>query len=161
MEWLDDEELLAWQSYMLLQLKLTAHLERELHRLTSLSGADYHVLVGLSEAPKRRMRFGELCERLSWSKSRVSHQIRRMGERGLVERVQSDTDSRGAYAILTEAGLKTITEAAPVHVRLVREFFVDPLSKKQLSTFTQTAKVLLEHLDEHQSPYSANSVLHQ
>lgn len=147
-EWLNRDELTAWKSFMLLQLNLTAHLDRELNRLTGLSGADYHVLVGLSGEPTRRLRLGELGERLNWSKSRLSHQIRRMGERGLVTRVPSDTDPRAAYAVLTDAGLRTIEDAAPVHVRLVREFFVDPLNKKQLSAFTQISRVLLKHLDE-------------
>lgn len=147
-EWLSRDESTAWKSFMLLQLNLTGHLDRELNRLTGLSGADYHVLVGLSGEPTRRLRLGELGERLNWSKSRLSHQIRRMGERGLVARVPGDTDPRAAYAVLTDAGLRTIQEAAPVHVRLVREFFVEPLNKTQLGAFTQISRVLLEHLDE-------------
>ena len=42
--------------------------------------ADYDVLVTLSE--RGRLRIGELGEALGWEQSRLSHQLRRMRERG-------------------------------------------------------------------------------
>lgn len=59
----------GWRAYIEGSLRLITRLEEDL-RPTGLSLADYHVLVVLSEAPDRRLRMGELADRLVFSPSR-------------------------------------------------------------------------------------------
>jgi len=47
-----------------------------------LSLGDFDVLVALSEAPGQRLRAFELAAVLEWEKSRLSHHVRRMEQRG-------------------------------------------------------------------------------
>jgi DNA-binding MarR family transcriptional regulator len=91
------------------------------------------VLVILSEHPARRMRVLELARRLGWEKSRVSHQLRRMGDRGLVERARCGEDRRGSFIVLTDAGLAAVKAAAPMHVAEVRKNFFDALSDQDIA----------------------------
>jgi len=54
-----------------------------------------------------------------------------MTKRGLVDRLQSDTDGRATDAVLTPAGRKAIKAAAPRHVAWVRQLFFSDLSTVQ------------------------------
>lgn len=136
-QWLDDREQRAWRGLLTMRSELDAHLRRSLARSSGLSDADYSVLVSLSEAPGDRMRVFELVRELQWEKSRLSHQLRRMEQRGLVERTDCDTDGRGAFVALSPAGRAAITDAAPQHVAEVRRHFADVLSDDQLDELTR------------------------
>jgi DNA-binding MarR family transcriptional regulator len=144
--WLNEEEMAAWGGFLTMRSKLLSHLARELQRQTGLSEADYDVLVALSEAPGDRFRLGELGERLDWEKSRLSKQISRMSTRGLVTREECATDSRGAFAVLTKAGRKAIEAAAPIHVELVRKWFIDALTASELEAMTAISIAVIDRL---------------
>ena len=47
-----------------------------------------------------------------WERSRLSHQVRRMEARGLVDRVGCKDDRRGAWVGITDAG-RAASEEAP------------------------------------------------
>src|SRR5437764_1401411 len=81
-----------------------------------------------SEAPGHRLRMSELAGRTLSSKSRLSHQVSRMEEQGLVQREECLEDRRGAWAVLTEAGWQRLVAAAPSHVTSVRHWLVEALS---------------------------------
>jgi DNA-binding MarR family transcriptional regulator len=48
-----------------------------------------------------------------------------MERAGLVERASCSSDGRGVEALLTDLGYARLQEAAPTHVRGVREYLVD------------------------------------
>jgi DNA-binding MarR family transcriptional regulator len=143
--WLSDEEQRAWRAYIRLAQLLMRQLDRDLHPF-ELSMHDYEILVELSEAPLSRMRMTELAERTAQSRSRLSHQINRMENRGLVTREGCDGDKRGTFAVLTARGAATIEQAAPFHVASVREHFIDLLDSAELAALAGTCEPLLERL---------------
>lgn len=133
--WLTDEEQQAWRQWLDLGARITNALSRELQLDSTISLADYEVLVNLSESPDHRQRVVALAEEIKWERSRLSHQITRMAKRGLVRREACDKDGRGAFVILEEQGLEAITAAAPGHVEAVRHMMFDGLSAEQLTAF--------------------------
>jgi DNA-binding MarR family transcriptional regulator len=146
--WLDDREMRAWRQFVTMQAQLRARLARHLQRDSGLSEADYEVLVQLSEAPCGRQRVFELGRATQWEKSRLSHHLTRMEQRGLVARETCPTDSRGAFVVLTDAGRAAIEQAAPQHVEHVREWFIDALAPEQLDALAEMSDAILERLDE-------------
>jgi DNA-binding MarR family transcriptional regulator len=130
--WLDAREQRAWRAFLEVTRELSAELNRQLNRDAGLSGADYALLVPLSEASENRMRPRDLGRQVDWDRSRLSHQIRRMQERGLIVREECCTDGRGAFVVLTDRGRDAITSAAPDHVRSVRRFFFDVLQPGEI-----------------------------
>ncbi len=130
--WLDAPEQRAWRAFLDVARELEAELNRQLTRDAGLSGADYALLVPLSEASEGRLRPRDLGRQVDWDRSRLSHQIRRMQERGLVVREECCTDGRGAFVVLTERGRAAIKSAAPDHVRSVRRFFFDVLQPGEI-----------------------------
>ncbi|MDP8992570.1 MAG: MarR family transcriptional regulator [Actinomycetota bacterium] len=144
--WLDAQELEAWRRLQLMQLQLTAALSRELAESSGLSYQDYLVLAALTDRPGGRMRAFELGRELGWEKSRLSHHVARMVERGLVSRERCETDQRGAFVVVTRQGRKAIEAAAPGHVEAVRRHFMDLLSPAELETLSAVAGRVLDSL---------------
>ncbi len=144
--WLSAEELRAWRSLQLMQMRLVAQLSRQLAADSTLSYPDYLVLVALTDAPKGRLRLGELGRELGWEQSRTSHQVRRMAERGLVTRQRHEGDARGSWVVVTTAGRSQIAAAAPGHVEAVRRLFLDRLSPAQVTAVADVAESVLAAL---------------
>lgn len=144
--WLDERARRAWVGYRRMRLLLDAQIARDMAHDSGLSESDYDVLSNLSEAPGRRERLSELGARMLWSKSRLSHHITRMEQRGLVRREEVSSDARGAFVVLTDVGWKTTQEAAPPHVASVRRHFMDLLTKEQIDTLGDVAETVLDHL---------------
>lgn len=145
--WLDEREQRAWRSFIALRDRLTTTLHRQLQRDTGLSDADYGVLVQLSEAPEDRLRHYELGAALGWEKSRLSHHLKRMAGRGLVEPQECPEDNRGGFVALTAAGRAAIEAASPVHVAQVRRWFIDRLTAEQLDALIAIHDAVVPGLD--------------
>jgi len=150
--WLDDAEARAWRGYMRMRTLLHAQIVRDLAREAGLSGPDYDVLSNVSEAEGRRSRLGDLAARMAWSKSRLSHHITRMEQRGLVTREDCTSDGRGAFVVLTDAGLRAIQAAAPGHVASVRRNFIDLLSREQLDALAEITQTVVRRLTDEGPP---------
>ena len=144
--WLDDREQRMWRAYLRMRTSLDRVLEQELFATSGLSGADFAVLVPLSEAPDHRLRPRDLGVRMAWDRSRLSHQIKRMERRGLIERADCPTDARGTFIQLTEHGWQSIQMAAPPHVDGIRAHFVDMLTAEEIDSLTVIAERVGETL---------------
>jgi DNA-binding MarR family transcriptional regulator len=145
--WLDAGQQRAWRAWLDAHAHLSARLNRELQAGSGLSLSDYDVLVHLTDVADGRLRSFELAEGLQWEKSRVSRQVARMAERGLVAKEAAPEDGRGAYVTLTRAGRRAIEDAAPAHVALVRRLLFDGLTAAQVRTLESIAGSVVRRLD--------------
>ena len=123
--WLDPHQQHAWRAYLVGTTLLMDRLDRDLRANHGLSLPEYEVLVRLSECEGNRLRMAVLADSLSHSRSRVTHTVSRLERAGLVERVTCTSDGRGVEALLTRKGRALLEQAAPTHVRGVREHLVD------------------------------------
>ncbi|MFN0090771.1 MAG: MarR family winged helix-turn-helix transcriptional regulator [Acidimicrobiales bacterium] len=153
--WLDEREDRAWRGFLQMRTELVGRLARQLVRDCGLTEAEYQILVAVSEAPGRRIRSRDLCRALDWERSRLSHQITRMEQRGAVGRAPCEGDARGFDVVLTADGLAAIEAAAPLHLQAVRHCFADILTPEQLDVLGDIAELVVAHLaDEHGDPRS-------
>ena len=132
--------------------QLSAELARRLAAESSLSYPDYEVLAVLTDQPDGQLRLYELAEALGWEKSRLSHQVTRMVDRGLVRKLRCPSDRRGFFVAATDRGRREIEAAAPGHVAAVRELFVDRLSPAQLDAIAAAAADVLAPLGTDGAP---------
>ena len=145
--WLDADEQKAWRAWLFSSLLLQDRLDRELTHATGISHAYYEILVQLSETPEHRLRMSELAERSLSSRSRLSHAVTRLEERGWVRRQGCPEDGRGQLAVLTDEGFAALQAAAPIHVEGVRRHLFDQLTPEQVAAMRDIGETLLRHLD--------------
>jgi DNA-binding MarR family transcriptional regulator len=144
--WLTPDEQRAWRAYIESNKVLFDALDRQLQRDADMPHAYYEILVALSEAPERAMRMSELADRTLSSRSRLSHAVARLEERGWVIREDCPTDRRGQIARLTDHGFQTLADAAPGHVAAVRENLIDLLSADQLAELTAIGTAIVRQV---------------
>ena len=145
--WLDDDERAAWLRLIAVVELLPSALDAQLRRDSQLTHFDYYVLAMLSEAPARTLRMTALALRTNATLPRLSHVVRRLEERGLVERFPCPQDGRATNARLTAQGWDTVVAAAPGHVDAVRRHVLDPLTPAQVRQLREICDALLPTLD--------------
>lgn len=136
-----------WRSFRSMGEQLGRELDRQLQRDSGISQADYGILVTLFEAPERQMRTGELGEILAWEKSRVSHQVARMEARGLVKRVECESDGRGTWVTLQPDGTRALLGAMREHASAIRDLFLEQLQDDEKEVLRKAAQRVLLKLN--------------
>lgn len=136
----------SWRAYITGSQLLWYELHRELQERHGVSLADYQILVRLSEQPEQRMRMTVLAVEVAASKSRVSHQVARMENAGLVTRMECPSDGRGVFAALTPMGMKVLRDAAPTHLAGVRAHLIDLLTPEEQTTLGDVFDRVRSHL---------------
>jgi DNA-binding MarR family transcriptional regulator len=149
---LSDTQRAAWTNYQRMRMRLTERINRELAQKAGLSEADFEILSALTESPNDSVRALALRCGLEWEKSRLSHQLRRMEERGLITRLECAEDNRGSVIRVTEAGRKLATEAKVYYEQAVRQYVVDVLTAEQLEALGTIAETILHQLEELHKP---------
>lgn len=138
-------ELATWRSLIDTTTELRRVLGVELQE-SSISPADYQVLLALSEASGRRMRSSELARSIDWERSRLSHHLKRMERRGLIRREDCATDNRGAEVILTAGGARVFSRATAPHMKAIKRHFADALTAEQFEALADVVQTLQNHL---------------
>lgn len=146
-QWLDEEQLDAWVKLVAVVELLPGVLDSQLRRDVGLTHFEYFVLAMLSEAEEHTLRMTALAQRTNATLPRLSHVVRRLEDRDLVERFPCPDDGRATNARLTAAGMGEVVAAAPGHVENVRHHVVDALTPDQLARLGEVADVLLQRLD--------------
>jgi DNA-binding MarR family transcriptional regulator len=143
---LDQQEQRAWRNYIEATTMLLDALDRQLQQDSGMPHGYYEILVRLSEAERDTMRMSELARATRSSRSRLSHAVARLEERGWVRRRDCETDRRGQLAQLTPAGRAALADAAPGHVATVRAHLIDRLSAEQVRQLGDIGEVVIEAL---------------
>jgi DNA-binding MarR family transcriptional regulator len=146
--WLNPEEQRTWRAFLEANRLLNEALDRQLQRDAGMPHTYYEILVRLADVPGHRLRMSELAHTSLSSRSRLSHAVSRLEERGWVRRESCPTDGRGALAVLTAAGFATLKAAAPAHVAEVRRRLIDRLTAEQVSQLGDIARVICEGMND-------------
>ena len=128
-----DPRLETWRTFLVAHAQVRRQLERELQAEQSLGLAEYEVLLLLTRADERRLRMSELADRLGLSRSGVTRLVDRLQGEALVERASCESDRRGSWAMLTDAGHERLRRASPTHLRGVEEHFLNRIPADELT----------------------------
>ena len=145
--WLDERQLAAWVRLAAVMELLPAALDSQLRRDAGLTHFEYFCLATLSEAPERTLRMTALAQQTNATLPRLSHVVRKLEERGFVERFPCPQDRRATNARLTDQGWETIVATAPGHVAAVREAVIDALTPEQVDQLHAIAEAVLGRID--------------
>lgn len=144
---LNPQEMAAWVRLASVLELLPGVLDNQLRRDADLMHFEYFVLAMLSEAPRRTLRMSELAAQTNSTPARLSHVVKRLEARGLVERMPSAEDARVTNARLTSTGWRKVREAAPGHAANVRDHVIDALTPSQVQQLAGVAEAILGRLD--------------
>lgn len=145
--WLNPDQMHAWLRFIAVVQLLPGALESQLQDDVDLTHYEYFTLAMLSEAPERTLRMTGLAEATNATLPRLSHVVRRLENRGFVERFPCESDRRATNARLTDAGWEVVRVAAPLHVANVQRLIFDRLSPEQVGQLAEIAGVILDGID--------------
>jgi DNA-binding MarR family transcriptional regulator len=145
--WLDETQLSAWVRLAAVLELLPGALDAQLRRDAGLTHFEYYVLAMLSEAPEHTLRMTSLALQTNATLPRLSHVVRKLEDRDLVERFPCPEDARATNARLTPEGWDKVRESAPGHVAAVRQHVIDVLTPKQITQLNAIADSILSTLD--------------
>lgn len=145
--WLNPAERATWIRLVAILELLPSALDAQLEADSDLDLFEYQVLVMLESEDQHRVQMSTLAVMTNAKIARLSRVITRLEKRGLVRREPSETDRRATYARLTSAGMSVLEEAAPGHVRFVRERVVDALTPAEFEQLGAISQKLLASLD--------------
>jgi DNA-binding MarR family transcriptional regulator len=129
---LDERELRAWRGMLRAHAALTKALDADLDAQHDLPLTSYEVLLYLADAEDGRLRMRDLAESVILSRSGLTRLADRLERDGLLRRESCDSDARGAYAVITPAGLKKLDDARSTHLAGVRSLFLRHFSEDEL-----------------------------
>lgn len=145
--WLDQTEMTAWLRLIAVAERLPGVLDTQLRRESGLTHYEYQVLAMLSDAPDRTLRMTHLGLQTNATLPRLSHVVRRLEDRGFVERAVAPEDRRASNATLTDAGFEALEAAAPGHLNAVRENVFDNLTPAQAEALSDALAAILTKID--------------
>jgi DNA-binding MarR family transcriptional regulator len=126
-----EAQLTAWRSLLNAQARVTARAERALADAGLPPLSWYDVLWELYRAPERKLRMHELAERVTISRSGLVRFVDRLERAGLVSREACESDRRGAYAKVTDAGVELMRKMWPVYAAALNEAFAGRLDERE------------------------------
>jgi DNA-binding MarR family transcriptional regulator len=121
---LNKTEASLWGSWKQASDLVRARIVEEISAQTGLSDPDFGVLTRVVEDGRGGMRQNQLAESMGYHRSRLSHHLTRMEERGLVARRQSGD---GVEVVVTDEGRELVALARPIHAAAVRRYLLGPL----------------------------------
>jgi len=127
----------AFSSLLGAHASLTRELSAALVASHGLTINDYGALLLLSRAGDEGMRRIDLANDLQLSPSGITRLLDRLEDQGLVGKGECKSDARVSYAILTEAGLVKLKEAAPGHIDDIERRLGAVLSEEEIKTLTE------------------------
>lgn len=123
-----------WHEMRLLQWHVNETLERVLQEKFDLSLSEYIALATLDASEDNgHLRQQVLAAAIPLNQSSLSRLVTRLEKVGLTERYMCETDRRGVYTQITEAGRARVAEAREVYLRVLHEALVAASNDPQLA----------------------------
>ena len=139
----------AWRAFHKIGTSLLPHLGRQVSNHSGISGAEYVVLVALSELLVPSVNLNRLATGLGWEISRMSHQVSRMDEAGLVKKTKNLEDSRCFDVSITAKGRKIAEGAIPLQSKEINHCFSQVLTQAQMKSLIEISEAISSHMKEH------------
>lgn len=138
----------AWRAFHKIGTSLLPHLGRQVSNHSGISGAEYVVLVALSELSVPSVNLNRLATGLGWEISRMSHQVSRMDEAGLVRKTKNLEDSRCFDVSITAKGRKIAEAAIPLQSKEINHCFSEVLTQAQMKSLIEISEAISTHMRE-------------
>ncbi|MFI1186708.1 MarR family winged helix-turn-helix transcriptional regulator [Streptomyces californicus] len=135
----------SWCALSLLHGKIEARIERALQAGHGLSAREYSLLDVLSRQHNGtggHLQMKQVADAVVLSQSATTRLVTRLEDRGLLTRYLCDTDRRGIYTDVTEAGLALLREARPTNDGALRAALDEAAENPELTPLVRAVEEL-------------------
>jgi len=126
----------AWELYFTTTARLTERIEAALKCQSGLSMPEYSVLLMTDRAGEAGIRPSVLAHKVVFSRSRLTHTMKRLESRNLISRRPCQGDGRGGLVFLTDSGKRLFDEAAIVQRDVIRRLFLNEITPEEIDMLT-------------------------
>ena len=137
----------AWELYFTTTARLTERIEAALKCQSGLSMPEYSVLLMTDRAGEAGIRPSVLAHKIVFSRSRLTHTMKRLESRDLISRRPCQGDGRGGLVFLTDAGKRLFDEAAIVQRDVIRRLFLNEITPEEIDMLTGLFSRVSERID--------------
>jgi DNA-binding MarR family transcriptional regulator len=145
---LDSAQNALWKLFLTAHTRLVDRVEQDFRQAELPPFEWYDVLIALKQAPDQQLRLSELAEQLLVNRTNVTRLADRLENAGLIQRKVCKDDRRGAFAVLTKAGLEMQQKMWTVYSQSIAQYFGRHLTQKDTVAFTKALNSMLTALDE-------------
>jgi DNA-binding MarR family transcriptional regulator len=135
----------AWGGLLGMHGRILRWIDVDLQEHSRITHVEFEALLRLSWAEGQRLRIQDLAAQSVLTRSGMSRVVERLERANLVIREDASEDRRGAYAVLTAAGLQRLQTALPSHVAFVRQNFLSVFSEQELAQMAAFWRRAEEH----------------
>ncbi|MFI1224002.1 MULTISPECIES: MarR family winged helix-turn-helix transcriptional regulator [unclassified Streptomyces] len=135
----------SWCALSLLHGKIEARIERALQAGHGLSAREYSLLDVLSRQHSGvggHLQMKQVADAVVLSQSATTRLVTRLEDRGLLTRYLCDTDRRGIYTDVTEAGLTLLEAARPTNDIALRAALDEAAENPELAPLVRAVEEL-------------------
>ncbi|MCS5485990.1 MarR family transcriptional regulator [Curtobacterium flaccumfaciens pv. beticola] len=143
---LDPSELGAYFSLIEVSSLLRHTVEQQLKDAGGLSYVQFQLLATLGDAADGSLRMTDLADGVVYSRSGLTYQVGLLERDGLVVRAPSAEDERSVTVSLTDAGRALLGRVFPGHVEVLRQLFLEPLSREDVQTLDDVLGRVKAHM---------------
>ena len=137
----------AWELYFTTTARLTERIEAALKCQSGLSMPEYSVLLMTDRAGEAGIRPSVLAHKVVFSRSRLTHTMKRLESRNLISRRPCQGDGRGGLVFLTDAGKRLFDEAALVQRDVIRRLFLNDITPEEIDMLTGLFSRVSDRID--------------
>jgi DNA-binding MarR family transcriptional regulator len=138
----------VWKDVARFLAVASRRLDEDLQRRANISLSEYAVLMHLSEAESADLRLSRLADLADLSESRMTRLVEELARGGSVIKTRNQEDGRGIDVRITEAGLKRLRDAYPIHLASVRSRIMNQVDPKALSRFGDVMAAIVAGIED-------------
>lgn len=137
----------AWEKLQTVTEQLRRETSRVLSTESGLSAPEFTVLAHLAASP-HGLRSAQCARKIGWDTSRLSHQLRRLEQRGYIMRGDGDgSDGRATVVQLTPEGRRAHRTAVGPHLESAEQWFGAALTDTQIDNLLAVLLTLEAHIE--------------
>lgn len=126
---------------------LEEHFERGLQQEHGLSSQWFVLLLRIARSPGHRLRLNVLARQTGMSPSGLTRALQRLEDAGLARRVACPDDRRGAFAEITDQGLRTLLPAVQTHLQHLDESLLSSLTSEEQAQLSTLLRKIRDHVN--------------
>lgn len=140
--------LTAWATFFEAHAHSINQIEKSLSVSAPLSLHEYDVLLTLDRAPEKKLRFSDLTTKSIFTKSGITRIMKRLVDRGFIDRHKCESDGRGVFAELNKKGAKALKDTWAIYSKEILKIFEPALTQAEGKQLEMLLGKILDQVNE-------------